>query len=114
MTDLELLALRALLGGLGVVAFSLVSQLFKPKEFAGLFAASPAVALASLLLTSLSKGWHPAATNARGMIAGALGMVAFCVVGTFTVGRLHARLGSLAAAPAWVVVAVAGLLVLSH
>lgn len=47
---------RFLIGGLIVFAFSLVSDLFKPKTFAGLFGAAPSVALATLAPTVMKEG----------------------------------------------------------
>ena len=45
MTDI---VLRFFIGGLIVSVFSLISDLLKPKTFAGLFGAAPSVALATL------------------------------------------------------------------
>lgn len=55
-----------------MVLFSLIGQVLKPKSFAGLFVAAPAVALASLLLTTLAASPAKATLNARGMIIGAV------------------------------------------
>ena len=45
------IVIRFVIGGLVVTAFSLISDVFKPKTFAGLFGAAPSIALASLGLT---------------------------------------------------------------
>lgn len=50
------LVVRFLIGGAVVSVFSVLSDLFKPKTFAGLFGAAPSVALASLGLNVLHEG----------------------------------------------------------
>jgi hypothetical protein len=96
---------KALVGGLAVVGFSLVGQAGHPKRFAGLFAAAPSVAVASLALTVAIKG--PAATvpYAQGMLIGSAGMLAYCLVSLYLIERLHALFGSVLAWLAWLVVA---------
>lgn len=69
------LVLRFVIGGLVVSAFAALSDVLKPKSFAGLFGAAPSIALATLGLTIHTFGKSYAATEARSMIAGAL---AFC------------------------------------
>jgi len=59
------LMIRFVVGGFVVSAFSLISDLFKPKTFAGLFGAVPSVALASLALTIFKMGRGTAAVEAR-------------------------------------------------
>jgi len=44
--------LRFLIGGLVVSVFAVISDIVKPKSFAGLFGAAPSVALATIGLTS--------------------------------------------------------------
>lgn len=68
------LVIRFLIGGSVVSLFSVISDLFKPKTFAGLFGAAPSVALASLTLTVLSEGKDTAAIEARSMIIGAVAL----------------------------------------
>lgn len=108
MSDVALIAIKAVMGGLFVVAFSLIAEVVRPKRFAGLFAAAPAVAFASMLITVVVKGPEVAATMSRGMLIGSAGMLAYCLCCLFTIGRLRALLGSLTAWIAWF--AVAGLL----
>lgn len=98
-------AARALIGGLAVVGFSLVGEAGRPKRFAGLFAAAPSVALASLAITVVQKGAGGTVPYARGMLIGSAGMFAYCLTTLYTVERLHAMLGSLLAWLAWFVVA---------
>jgi hypothetical protein len=75
------LLFRLLIGGILVSAFAMLGDLFKPKSFAGLFGAAPSIALATLGLTLLRQGRLYAATEARSMIAGAVGffLYAYCV-----------------------------------
>ena len=112
MGQLGLLAVRGLVGGAFVVAFSMLGELLRPKSFAGLFAAAPSVALASLLVTYLAKGEPKVWTSALGMVAGACAMVAACVVGIDAVKRFRALRGSVAAVAVWCAVA-AGLYVVA-
>ena len=103
---LLILGLKVLAGGVFVVVFALISDVLKPKMFAGLFSAAPSVALASLLVTALAAKPEQAATNAIGMLVGAAGMVACCVVAAPLVRRLGAVAGSALAWGAWLVVAL--------
>src|SRR5690348_3957240 len=48
--------IRFMVGGLFVSAFAVLGDVLKPKSFAGLFGASPSVALATLTLTIHSPG----------------------------------------------------------
>lgn len=66
------LLLRFGIGGVVVSSFALLSDLLRPKSFAGLFGAAPSVALATLGLAVVSEGRRYAATEARSMIAGAI------------------------------------------
>lgn len=74
-----------------MVAFAALSDVLKPKAFAGLFSAAPSVALASLALTTLLMSQAKASQAAVTMIAGAVGMVAFCSVAAL----LEKRAGSI-------------------
>ncbi len=75
------------MGGTVVCAFALLSDLLKPKSFAGLFGAAPSVALATLVLTVMKDGKLYASTEARSMI---LGAVAFSFY-AYVVGRILIR-----------------------
>ena len=97
--------LKGLLGGGAVVAFSLVGEAGHPKRFAGLFSAAPSVAVASLLMTALTKGSAATVPYARGMLIGSAGMIAYCLVSLFLIDRLHALAGSIASWLAWLAVA---------
>jgi hypothetical protein len=100
-------ALKALFGGTLVIAFSGLGDVLKPKAFAGLFGAAPSVAVASLFVTVMTSGAAKAAVSSRGMVAGAVGMVAYCVAASALVRRFGALGGSVLAYFAWFVTAVA-------
>jgi uncharacterized membrane protein (GlpM family) len=103
--SVALIPLKALVGGLAVVAFSLVGQAGHPKRFAGIFAAAPSVALASLALTVLTKGPSATVPYAQGMLIGSAGMFAYCLASLYLINRLHALLGSILAWLVWFFVA---------
>ena len=63
---------RFFIGGSVVSLFALISDLFQPKRFAGLFGAAPSVALATLALTAASRGKSYASLEARSMAVGAV------------------------------------------
>ena len=107
MTQLSILAIKAVAGGIGVVAFALVAEVVEPKKLAGLFAAAPSVALASMVVTVLDTGPQRTVPAALGMAAGSVGMLAFCLLGVPAIGRLGATLGSVAALAGWLAVALA-------
>src|SRR5437016_1562819 len=100
-----LIASKGLVGGVAVIAFSLLGQAGHPKRFAGLFAAAPSVALASLAMTVVAKGAGGAVPYAQGMLIGSAGMIAYCLASLYLVERLHALLGSILAWLAWLLVA---------
>ena len=55
MDDVAITALKALNGGVFVVAFALLAEVAKPKRLAGLFSAAPSIALANLIVIALAK-----------------------------------------------------------
>jgi hypothetical protein len=106
MHDIGIFALRGLAGGLLVVAFSLVGEVVKPKAFAGLFAAAPSVAIASLAITTMSETADKARMASVGMVLGGVGMAFCCVVAVVAIPRLRALWGSVVAAGGWCVVSL--------
>jgi Protein of unknown function (DUF3147) len=72
---LKEIIVRFLIGGFVVSAFSLISDLFKPKTFAGLFGAAPSVALATLGLAVVKAGKPAAEAEARSMVLGAIALL---------------------------------------
>jgi hypothetical protein len=107
MKSLPEIVLKACAGGLFVVAFALLAEAVQPKRLAGIFAAAPSVALASLILTVVFKGSHDASLAARGMIGGAVAFTAYTIVDVPALGRLGALRGSAAALVMWLAVAAA-------
>lgn len=105
MGQFGVLAVRALAGGAFVVLFSVLGELLRPKSFAGILSAAPSVALASLLVTAFSRGEVAVWASALGMIAGAVALVAACIVGVDAVRRFGALRGSLATLAVWLTVA---------
>jgi Protein of unknown function (DUF3147) len=97
---------KAIAGGALVVAFALIGEAAHPKRFAGLFSSAPAVALASLIVLVVARGTHDARSASLGMIAGAVGMVACCLVAVRVVPRLHATVASALTWGAWFLVAL--------
>jgi Protein of unknown function (DUF3147) len=75
------LLIRFVIGGAVVSVFALMGDMLKPKTFAGLFGAAPSVALATLGLTSHSKGAVYTSIEARSMMIGAVAFVVYaCAV----------------------------------
>jgi len=70
---------RFFIGGLVVSVVSLISDLLKPKTFAGLFGAAPSVALATLALTVMKDGKQYAAIEGRSMILGGIAFFAYAL-----------------------------------
>jgi Protein of unknown function (DUF3147) len=83
------LLMRFLIGGFVVSLFALISDLLKPKTFAGLFGAAPSVALASLGLTVVKQGVISASTEARSMILGSIALLIYAGVLSCVVLRLR-------------------------
>src|SRR5437660_5098054 len=99
-----LVMIKALVGGTAVVAFAALGELLRPRGLAGIFAAAPSVALASLAVTSVLSGSSSAAEQALGMIGGAIALVVACLAGIESVKRLGALRGSLGAVTVWLLV----------
>jgi hypothetical protein len=99
---------RFVVGGLVVSLFAAFGDLLKPKSFAGLFAAAPSVALATLGLTMLTNGPLYAATESRSMIARAVALFLYAFVTLHLIMRyrLHAGLASISALPGWLICAL--------
>jgi hypothetical protein len=86
MTDI---LLRFFIGGIVVSAFSICSDLLRPKSFAGLFGAAPSIALAGLALTLTQHNAAYVAVEARSMIFGAIAFLCYAYVA----GQLLKRTG---------------------
>ena len=83
------LLIRFAIGGAVVSIFSLISDLLKPKTFAGLFGAAPSVALASLGLTVLLDTKVTAAIEARSMILGAAALLLYALTVSYLLLRFR-------------------------
>jgi Protein of unknown function (DUF3147) len=110
------LLIRFLIGGIVVSTFSVISDLFKPKSFAGLFGAAPSVALATLGITVLADGPHYASTEARSMIIGAIAFFVYAKALSKILLRykISTRMVAVFALPLWFCVAFLGLRVGLH
>src|SRR5579862_3756588 len=106
MGEVGVIALRGLAGGALVVAFALVGEVTSPKAFSGLFSSAPSVAVASLLITLMSESASTARAGTMGMVVGAVGMAACCVVAAAGVPRLGALAASGVAWAAWAAAAL--------
>lgn len=73
----EEMLVRFLLGGFVVSSFAALSDMLKPKTFAGLFGAAPSIALATLRITLARSGSSYAALEARSMIAGSVAFIVY-------------------------------------
>jgi uncharacterized membrane protein (GlpM family) len=101
--EILLLGVRVLAGGALVAAFAMLGDTLKPKMFAGLFSGAPSVATVSLLVIGLTMGPAKDAPYAKGMIAGAVGLIAYSLVAAWLVKHLNAVMGSAIAWLAWLV-----------
>jgi hypothetical protein len=97
---------RFVVGGLLVCAFALLSQLCKPKQFAGIFSAAPSVLLAGLIITLFTTGASHAVLTTEGAIAGAIGLIAYCIAATPAIKHIKTLPGSLLSLVAWFLVAL--------
>lgn len=99
--------LHFLLGGFIVSAFAVLGDVIYPKGFAGLFAAAPSVAIATLSLTVAAKGPAFAALEARSMIVGEVAFIAYAASCAYCLGVRHTRAAptSLLLLVLWVAVA---------
>lgn len=110
MNQVPILAVKAVDGGLFVVLFALIGEAVQPKRFSGLFGAAPSVALGSLIVIVLAQGRNESVVEAKGMMLGAVAMVIACLVAVHAVRRWRAVRGSGVMWAAWMVVAIAGYL----
>ena len=100
-----LICVKAADGGLFVALFAVLGEMLHPKRFAGIFGASPAVALANVLVIALAKGDGSARTATTGMVVGAIAMTVACVAAIPAVRRWGAARGSGVLWSVWIVVA---------
>ena len=101
---------RFIVGGLIVSLFAALGGALKPKSFAGLFGASPSIALATLGLTIAAEGHHYAAIEARSMIIGAVAFFFYVCVTIRLIMKFEWRAApaTISALAVWLGVAVGG------
>jgi hypothetical protein len=102
------LILRLLIGGAVVSFFAVLSDILRPKSFAGLFGAAPSVALATLGLTIHQHGSAYAAREGRSMLIGAVAFLIYAGFVSWILRRykLSALKVSVAAIPIWFAVSI--------
>lgn len=107
MSAALLICVKAVDGGLFVALFAILGEMLQPKRFAGIFGASPAVALANLLVIAVVKGDASARYAATGMIAGAVALAVACAAAIPAVRRWGAVRGSAVLWGVWILVGAA-------
>jgi hypothetical protein len=104
---LKEILVRVVIGGVVVSAFAMLGDVFEPKSFAGLFGATPAIALATLALTVGANGASYAAVEARSMIGGAMAFFVYASMASHLMMRykLPALRVTCALIPIWMAAA---------
>ena len=99
---------RFIVGGLIVSLFAAFGDVLKPRSFAGLFAAAPSVALATLGLAIMTSGKMYAVAESRSMVAGAVALFLYAsaTIGLIMKYRLHDALATIFAIPVWLICGV--------
>ena len=102
------LLIRFIVGGAVVSLFAALGDAVKPKSFAGLFAAAPSVAMATLGLTIMTEGKLFAAVEARSMIFGAIAvfLYAAAAIRLMMKYKLDAAPAAILALTAWMTCAI--------
>jgi hypothetical protein len=102
------LLIRFIVGGAVVSLFAAFGDAVKPKSFAGLFAAAPSVAMATLGLAIMKEGKLFAAVEARSMIFGAIALFLYAMVAMRLMMRhkLDAAPAAFSAIAVWMICAV--------
>lgn len=105
--------IRFIAGGLIVSAFATLSDVLRPKSFAGLLGAAPSVALATLAVAIVEHGGDYAAAESWTMIYGAAALACYslAVCQLLMRSRISALPATIVSFAAWVAVAF-GLLAL--
>jgi hypothetical protein len=83
--------IRFLVGGAVVSFFAVLSEVFRPKSFAGLFGAAPSIALATIGVTIAHKGRAYAGVETHGMIFGAVGFFCYACLASWLLMRFKGR-----------------------
>ena len=97
---------RFFAGAIAVSAFALLGDLLRPKSFAGLFAAAPAIAFATLTITLWQRGGAYAAVEGRSMMFGSLALAAYSTAVCQLIKRcqMSSLAATMTALPVWFVV----------
>ncbi len=103
MSPWLLLLAKVLVAGVFVALLAHLSSALKPKMFAGLLSGAPSVATVSLLLTGLQKP-EAVRTTGRGMVFGAAGLVACCLLASLLVPKLHSIAATAVGWMSWAIV----------
>lgn len=95
--------IRFLIGGAVVSAFAVLSEVYRPKSFAGLFNAAPSIALATLGITIAHHGKTYAATEARSMVLGAIAFFCYAAAASWLLMRFKPKtlVATVALIPVW-------------
>lgn len=103
MSSTAELLLRFLIGGTVVTLFAILSEVFRPKSFAGLFGAAPSIALATLGITIAQHGKAYAAIEARFMVFGAIAFFCYAASVSWMLLRIKPRAltATIALMPVW-------------
>jgi hypothetical protein len=99
---------RFIIGGLVVSLFAAFADAVKPKSFAGLFAAAPSVAMATLGLAIMKEGKLFAGVEARSMIFGAIALFLYAMVAMRLMMKykMGAAAASISALTIWMICAM--------
>jgi len=99
---------RFVIGGLVVSLFAAFADVVKPKSFAGLFAAAPSVAMATLGLTIMTEGKLFVAAETRSMIFGALSLFLYAAaaIRLMMKYKLDAAPAAISALAVWMICAM--------
>jgi hypothetical protein len=102
--------LRFCIGGLAVSGFALLSDVFRPKSFAGLFGAAPSIALSTLVIALYQHGPGYMAIEGRSMVLGSVALWLYCIVVCWLMqrGNVRAFPATATALVVWVAVAFGG------
>ena|SRR5579863_612990 len=102
--------LRFLIGGLAVSGFALLSDIFRPKSFAGLFGAAPSIALSTLMIALYQHGPGTMAIEGRSMVLGSVALFFYCIAACWLMQRHNVRAfaATATALAVWFVIALGG------
>jgi hypothetical protein len=92
-----------LTGNAVVSLFALTGDVLRPKSFAGIFGAAPSIALATIGLTIAKSGAQYASIEARSMVLGAAGFLAYAITVRYVVARYKPStlLATISLMPVW-------------